>query len=377
MRIRDGGNLGSASSRARLRQRREPYWAPQVRGCALGYRKGATGGTWVARVRDEEGEQHYHALGAADDLNDGGGLSYEQAVDRARAFFGVAAKTAGRHTVGKALDTYLDRLRRENPESTVADAEARIESIIRPELGNIPLTKLTKAKLLSWHATLSEGRAPETVNRITTMLKAALNLARAHRWVSDDSSWRDIERLKGGAARKVHLSASQCSDLLRHCKPQAFQDFVRAAILTGARTGELAALQVRDFDAATGTVEIRQGKTGARVVFLSEGAIEFFAEQTKGKSADDLLLPRADGGPWGKNHHQRPFAAAVLAAQLPADTVFYSLRHTYISLALLAGVNIQVLAENAGTSVRMIERHYGKFLNRDRRAMFNRLPEIT
>ena len=31
----------------------------------------------------------------------------------------------------------------------------------------------------------------------------------------------------------------------------------------------------------------------------------------------------------------------------------------------------QVVAENCGTSLRMIEKHYGKFPKADRRAMFN------
>jgi len=59
------------------------------------------------------------------------------------------------------------------------------------------------------------------------------------------------------------------------------------------------------------------------------------------------------------------------AEKISESTVFYSLRHTHVSLALLGGVNIQVLAGNLGTSIRMIEMHYGKFLRSDRRAMFN------
>jgi hypothetical protein len=58
---------------------------------------------------------------------------------------------------------------------------------------------------------------------------------------------------------------------------------------------------------------------------------------------------------------------------VPADTVLYWRRHTHISLALLAGVNIHVRAENVGASVRTIEKHSGRFLNRGRRAMFDRL----
>ena len=59
------------------------------------------------------------------------------------------------------------------------------------------------------------------------------------------------------------------------------------------------------------------------------------------------------------------------AEKIPESIVFYSLRHTHVSLALLGGVNIQALAKNLGTSIRMIEMHYGKFLRSDRRAMFN------
>ena len=51
----------------------------------------------------------------------------------------------------------------------------------------------------------------------------------------------------------------------------------------------------------------------------------------------------------------------MIAAKLPEDTVFYSLRHTYASQCLMAGMNVQLLAENMGTSVTMIEKHYGKF----------------
>ena len=38
---------------------------------------------------------------------------------------------------------------------------------------------------------------------------------------------------------------------------------------------------------------------------------------------------------------------------------------------LLAGINALVIAQNCGTSVRMIEKHYGKFTGKDRRVMVN------
>lgn len=377
MRTKQGGNLGTASSRAKLKQRREPYWVPIVRGCALGYRKGKTGGTWIARIRREDGKQEYHALGSADDLNDGNGLGYEAALREGRKRFKVPAG-AGKHTVGDALDNYLSYVKASNPASTAHDTDKRIEGILRPAFGKIPLAKLKATDITRWRNKAVKERKPDTVNRLITILKAALNRAwKEDRIVADDSAWRMVSRLEGGTARKIHLTAAQSRALLSQCKPEAFRRLVQAALLTGARSGELAVLKVQDFDSDTGTIEIRGGKTGARTVYLSNEAIAFFSSITLGRPAGDLLLPRADGEPWGKNHHQKPFDAAVKAARLDKDTTFYALRHTHISLALLAKVNIQVLAENTGTSVRMIEKHYGKFLREDRRAMFDKVTGLV
>ena len=378
MRIKQGGNIGTASARAKFRARREPYWVPIVRGCALGYRKGKTGGTWIARMRGDEGRQTYAALGIADDLNDGSGLAYAAALAEARKYFQIPAAAFARCTVGDVLDRYLEHLKAANPESTVKDTEARIKAILKPEFGNIPLAKLQASAITSWRDKAVKDRKPDTVNRLVNILKAALNRAwKDDRLVADDTAWRMVKRLKGGGARKIFLTAADARTLLSHCEPEAFRRLVQAALLTGARFGELVNLRVHEFDGSTGTLDIAGGKTGARTVYLSNEAVAFFSSIAVGRKANTLLLPRTDGAQWGKNHHQRPFDAAVTTAKLPEETTFYALRHTHISLALLAGVNIQVLSEHTGTSVRMIEHHYGKFLRADRRAMFDKVKGLV
>jgi integrase len=378
MRIRQGGNLGTATGRAKLAQRREPYWVVIVRGCALGYRKGAKGGTWIARVRREDGRHEYEALGPANDLNDGTGIDYEAAQAKARKWCKAASTGGGKVTVGEVLDTYLEHVRNNNPASTVLDTEKRITGILKPAFGEIHLSRFKAGDITRWRVKALKDRKPDTVNRLVTILKAALNYAwKEERLIPDDSEWRSVSRLKGGESRKIFLTAAQSRDLVSHCKGEAFRNLVQAALLTGARYGELTALKVRDFDAGTGTLEIGGGKTGARTVYLSNEAVAFFGSICKGRAGDALILPREGGEQWGKNHHQKPFVAAVKAAKLDENTTFYALRHTHISLALLARVNIQVLAENCGTSVRMIEQHYGKFLKEDRRAMFRKLKGLA
>jgi len=57
---------------------------------------------------------------------------------------------------------------------------------------------------------------------------------------------------------------------------------------------------------------------------------------------------------------------AVQRAKLSKDCTVCSLRHTHASQGLLNGMNIKLLAENMGTSIRMIEQHYGKFIQASR-----------
>ena len=49
-------------------------------------------------------------------------------------------------------------------------------------------------------------------------------------------------------------------------------------------------------------------------------------------------------------------------AELPEDVVLYSLRHVAISEMLVGGLDPMTVARIAGTSVAMIQRHYGHLL---------------
>lgn len=112
---------------------------------------------------------------------------------------------------------------------------------------------------------------------------------------------------------------------------------------------------------------VPRGKTGARIVILQPDATKFFARLVGGREKDAPLLPRADGDAWGPSHQVRPMKRALLAAKLDPSGTFYALRHSYISRAIEAGVPLNVVAENCGTSVRMIETTYAKVLAAKRR----------
>jgi hypothetical protein len=67
--LRDA-KLDTRNSRLRLKARREPYWRSISGGLAVGYRRGAKGGTWIARHYSTDHGRRYQAIGATDDIAD-------------------------------------------------------------------------------------------------------------------------------------------------------------------------------------------------------------------------------------------------------------------------------------------------------------------
>jgi len=382
--VRDA-RLETPTARAKLKVQDRPHYRAIAPGIALGYRRSTAGGRWC--VRWYVGEQAYRLAtleGVADDHQVADGtlvLNYRQAQDAARRHVERALHAGGatgRYSVADAVADYVAFLRAER--KTADDAEKRLAKHVLPLIGTKRVADLQQADVERVKRNMVrqdaedpdvERRSRDSANRVLSSLKAALNrcFRDPAKGIVTDAAWRKVEPFRAvGRARQVHLDPAEARRLVNACRGR-FRELVTAGLLTGARYGELVALRARDFRSDLRTLTVRDGKTGARDVVLTPEGVRFFDGRAAGRHSDDVLLTRDDGAPWGKNHHSRPMKEAVARAKLPAGTVFYSLRHSYASQALLAGMNMQLLAENLGTSVRMVELHYGKFLAASRRKL--------
>ena len=111
---------------------------------------------------------------------------------------------------------------------------------------------------------------------------------------------------------------------------------------------------------ATPNFDLSWRRPSKPVLVLTAEGVTLFRELTAGRSGDDLILRRASGGPWGKGHQKRPMAEAVQRAKIAPPISFHGLRHTWASLAVMAGMPLLVVARNLGhVDTRMVERHYG------------------
>jgi integrase len=121
------------------------------------------------------------------------------------------------------------------------------------------------------------------------------------------------------------------------------------------------------------TLTVPAGKTGARIVTLTDEGATFLAKVAGKRAPGEPLFVRTDDGTrWGKSEQHRPMKRALKAAGLPASASVYSLRHSHISRAIESGVPLTLIAENCGTSVRMIELSYAKVLAATRRKLIQK-----
>jgi integrase len=347
--------------REQLRPRiEEPYWGtPLARGRCLGFRKIASDrGSWIARMRPDGGSRKYEykALGAASRDFD-----YEKAKAEALEWF--KSRDAGVDTeaitVAEACRQYVIDRRREKGQACAHDAEKRFgRTVYDKPFGAIQLAKLRAPRIKDWRDGL--GLSKGASNRTLTTLKAALNLAVANRRVhaAATQEWRDVRPYPNATRRRtLFLDLKQRRKLLK-VADGALHQLMRAAALTGARAGELTSALCSHFDARLKTITL-SGKVGARTIPLSPAALRLFKQLAEEKGPSDALLTRDDGKPWAHSDWDELVREAAEKAKLPKGVCLYTLRHSFITQAITGGMTTLDVARLCGTSVGMIEKHYG------------------
>lgn len=383
--------LSSRTSRLSLPASDAPEWEIIGPGIRLGYRRGrgttGRGGSWLSATRSPEGVRVQTRLGRADDIaGTAGVLTHEQAKDLAKAWarsLRTGGPTNRQLTVDDILEKYLAMREGEGARS---DVRSSFNAHISPQLGKLRVADLTTERLRTWRDALSkqpkrfrtgssskenrivvidpadeEGmrRRRDSTNRILTVLKAALNWAYRERLVTDDTAWRLLKPFKGTTSARVRFLDTAEQNALLNAANGALRRLVAAALMTGARFGELSRLRVSDFDPANGSIFIAKSKSGKpRHVPLNDGGTALFTSLAAGRPTSAFLLTRDNGKEWKPREYSDKYRAAVAAAGLEHIT-FHELRHSYASTMVRAGAGLIIVAEALGHSdVRMVTKHY-------------------
>ena len=192
-------------------------------------------------------------------------------------------------------------------------------------------------------------------------LKTALNLALKDGYLTSNHAWLNALKPVANASRKrtTYLDLAQRRALIENA-PSDLAHLIRALSLTPLRPGAMAALTVSSYDKRLKTLNIGKDKAGAdRILPLPAETAAFFSEQCKDKLPSAPLLCRQDGKKWDKDAWKYVIKTALAKANLPTEATIYTLRHSVITDLVVGGLDILTVAKLSGTSVAMIEKHYG------------------
>lgn len=373
--------LDRVDVRARLKPRPAAYFQRLSQGRYIGFRRWTTStpGTWLARVYVGEKQYKWHPLGDFSTLPEKD--RFDAAKKAAEDWFRHLdlGGTTDRPTVKAACQAYVDKLRMEKSEEAADDAEARFRRIVDSDpLARVELAKLAPRHLAEWKKrVMAEGGARSSFNRNSTPLRAALNLAYQRREISSDHAWaEELRPLEGAESRRtLYLKGDKRRRLIEKCSKEA-KPFFKALTLLPMRPGELASLRVQDLHVAQRSLNVPMGKTEARQIPLSQEALAHFEECAEDKLPGAWLIARADGSQWKKEAWRDEIKEAAKKAKLPPATVAYTLRHSVITDLVTGGLDLFTVAKLAGTSVLMIEKHYGHLQREHARSALEKLAMV-
>lgn len=383
----------------------------------------AAAGRWVGRFYVGKQAYEIETIAEADDFSDPDGekiLSYSQAQNKARERrkARAAGTTGPALTVRNAVEIYLsvrdarETRRKGRPARSDAhrleryvigrDRHGKRKEIPAVALADLALDVLEENDLQKWRAGLPKSMRETAKRRIANDLKAALNAAfemnrkrldpalpsiiklglktkeadeagefephaRDNQILRDDQITRLIR-----AAREVDAEQGWDGDLYR---------MTVALAATGARFSQLARMRVGDCQIANKRLLVphsRKGKTksaGSNAVQADKGVFTALRDAVIGRANNEMLFERwyhrqvignrwerAGRGPWQTaSELTRPWNAIRQRAKMP-HVIPYALRHSSIVRGIRANLPIRLVASIHDTSVRMIERHYAKWI---------------
>ena len=366
-------------------------------GLKLGYRKGARGGSWLAKLVFNKHRTEI-VIGGADDRGHApGALSHQDAIreagawaatERQRIELGVEAAPEVRNlTVADAARAYIEMRERRNP-ITGRDARSRLSLhvIADGKFSGVTLAIFTANDCARWRKGLSKG--VEAGDRQPAPKRSQGSAACFGRTIlagsAADASEGNRDGLRSMPMAEVARHALLSDDEVRCVVEAAYATdpdlgaLVLVLAATGARFSQAARITVADVQAHAERIMVptsakgNSAKARARIaVAVGSDVIERLSGLIEGRRGSEFLLTRwihRQVGPmeWARVERsswttaalmQRGWHKALALARLP-HVAPYALRHSSIVRQLREGLPVRVVAGLHDTSTAMIERHY-------------------
>lgn len=284
---------------------------------------------------------------------------------------------------GERSQQYVKKLRETIYNIVLADGS--------PFIG-VPVSEVDNAlwhKFKRWVNETKPATSFRTFHQYRNAVSACLNAALREGWISQLPSFKDFSQSNQGKMERVWFRPAEVKKLRKELKDnidrerqngkrhtenaKELRDYVEFMLATGLRVGESKGIRFCDIERRFNKKENKyylmifniKGKTRTGSCKSDFDAHDVFTrivnrvkpEPNESESTQKIF----------QKHHHEGFNAVLNRIGLKFDAHgrkrdFISLRHTYISNKVLAGVPSNTIANNCRTSTYMIDNHYAKWL---------------
>ena len=249
-----------------------------------------------------------------------------------------------------------------------------IDHHIAPNIGNIPLEKLTTMDLQKLYRKLLDkgrverieakrqpkGLSAKTVRNINQVISSAMDFAVAQKIIPENPC-KAVALPKVEHKEMQTIPSEQLQAFLQEAKATGVYEMYYIELATGLRRGELLGLKWTDIDWNNGIIKVRRQvarvdgqiveaplktKNSYRAVTISQQAIEVLKQQ-KEKTYDQYVFPSPNGGPISPDSVNNMLKRVLARAGIP-KVRFHDLRHTFATIALQNGVDIKTVSGMLG-----------------------------
>ena len=340
------------------------------------------GNYWTAYwfVTERSGERRQKSKGGFTSKREAQAFLTEQLASLATSTYVEPSKLA----FGDYLtDYWLPTVRGTTRPSTWDAYKRTVDLHVVPELGSIPLQKLSAHDLDRYYADKrrsgrvdgTKGLSAKTVRNIHNMIHKALHDAERKQLVTRNVAKnadppRHERRVLDGSQT---WTPAQVRTFLAAMSSHRLYAAFLLAVTTGMRRGEVLGLRWIDVDFARGRLSIRETvisvayemqvsepktRKGRRSIALDEVTMRALGAHRRAQAQerkllglsvgeDDRVFAREDGQPIHPDLFSQTFDRAVARLDIPRIRL-HDLRHTHATLGLAAGVQPKVMSERLG-----------------------------
>lgn len=366
-------------------------WDTQLKGFGVRVAVGDTK-TYVVR---------YRTIGGADRLLHiarHGVVTAEEARERAAAVLAEVAsggdpqgtKAARREemTVSELCDLYMAEGTTMKKASTLQIDRIRIARHIKPRLGRMKITDVTRADIERLMVDVGAGRirgeaTPRTrggihaASRTVGLLGGIFTFAIERDLVKANPT-RGVKRYKDNR-RDRFLSPAELArlgdvlaELEQHGGDPRHLNIIRLLALTGARKNEIARLKWSEIDRATGMLRLEDSKTGAKVVRLGSAALKLIDGLLSNGSVYVFPDRRDPTRPVGN----LDWAWVNIRKRAGMEDLrIHDLRHSFASAGLAGGEGLPLIGKLLGHSHVSTTSRYAHLADDPIRAAADRISE--